>query len=102
MLGGGGMVGGVNLDCVLTSAGESGMVESFPVRSARGQQSDTVEVITARTDLHTVGGIATQCPAPEGGANEAFCSSAVRRCALTSCLFIWMLLPYQPLKVTCR
>lgn len=27
------MVGGVNLDCVLTSAGESGMVERFPVRS---------------------------------------------------------------------
>lgn len=30
MLGGGGMAGGVNLDCVLTSAGESGMVERFP------------------------------------------------------------------------
>lgn len=61
MLGGGGMVGGVNLDCVLTSAGESGMVESFPVRSARGQQSDTqalsVEVTTVRTALHTVRGI---------------------------------------------
>lgn len=32
VVGGGGMVGGVNLDCVFTSAGESGMVESFSVR----------------------------------------------------------------------
>lgn len=38
MLGGGGMVGGVNLDCVLTSAGESGMVECFPVRSEERQR----------------------------------------------------------------
>lgn len=38
MLGGGGMVGGVNLDCVLTSAGESGMVERFPVRSEERQK----------------------------------------------------------------
>lgn len=35
VVGGGGMVGGVNLDCVFTSAGESGMVERFSVRSAR-------------------------------------------------------------------
>lgn len=34
VVGGGGMVGGVNLDCVFTSAGESGMVERFSVRSA--------------------------------------------------------------------
>lgn len=32
--GGGGMVGGVNLGCPFTSAGESGMVEGFSVRSA--------------------------------------------------------------------
>lgn len=38
MLGGGGIVGGVNLDCVLTSAGESGMVECFPVRSEGKQR----------------------------------------------------------------
>lgn len=31
--GGGGMVGGVNLGCAFTSAGESGMVERFSVRS---------------------------------------------------------------------
>lgn len=31
-------MGGVNLDCVFTSAGESGMVESFPVRSAGGSK----------------------------------------------------------------
>lgn len=38
VLGGGGMVGGVNLDCVFTSAGESGMVERFSVRSATDER----------------------------------------------------------------
>lgn len=32
MVGGGGIVGGVNLDCDFTSAGESGIVECFSVR----------------------------------------------------------------------
>lgn len=34
VVGGGGMVGGVSLDCVFTSTGESGIVECFSVRSA--------------------------------------------------------------------
>lgn len=42
MVGGGGMAGGVNLDCALTSAGESGMVESFSVRSGEDTQTQTM------------------------------------------------------------
>ena len=38
-VGGGGMVGGVNLDCVFTSAGESGMVRRFSVRPAGAEES---------------------------------------------------------------
>lgn len=34
------MVGGVNLDCDLTSAGESGMVERFPVRSEERKEEE--------------------------------------------------------------
>lgn len=33
VVGGGGIVGGVSLDCVFTSTGESGIVECFSVRS---------------------------------------------------------------------
>lgn len=36
------MVGGVNLDCVLTSAGESGMMERFPVRSEQRQRRQKI------------------------------------------------------------
>lgn len=39
------MVGGVNLDCVLTSAGESGMVERFPVRSEGKTQEIREKII---------------------------------------------------------
>lgn len=46
MLGGGGIVGGVNLDCVLTSAGESGMVECFPVRSEEKQRKKRLFIHT--------------------------------------------------------
>ena len=33
VVGGGGIVGGVSLDCVFTSTGESGIVECFSMRS---------------------------------------------------------------------
>lgn len=33
VVGGGGIVGGVSLDCVFTSTGESGIVECFSIRS---------------------------------------------------------------------
>lgn len=35
VVGGGGIVGGVSLDCVFTSTGESGIVERFSVRSVK-------------------------------------------------------------------
>lgn len=43
--GGGGMVGGVNLGCAFTSAGESGMVEGFSVRSAERHKQSHVLLV---------------------------------------------------------
>lgn len=42
VVGGGGMVGGVSLDCVFTSTGESGIVECFSVRYCRGPEMPTI------------------------------------------------------------
>ena len=54
VLGGGGIVGGVNLDCVLTSAGESGMVECFPVRSAwKRNKKAFFRILTPKHDRHS-------------------------------------------------
>lgn len=52
VVGGGGMVGGVSLDCVFTSTGESGIVECFSVRSGT-HTTGTYQFISSSTPAPT-------------------------------------------------